>query len=128
MRTRTAGRSVWTTAIILCIAAAGVAKDNKDRERVYDAPFDKVWNACVQAANENYTITHSEKASGVLSFKQGMSWRTNSWGMDIGVTLVAVSDTQTKVTIPQKQKSQVSWAGSAITKKFFGAVDEKLKD
>jgi hypothetical protein len=128
MKTSIVRRIVWTAAILQCIVAVGIAKDNKDRERAYDAPFEKVWNACVQAANEKYTITHSEKASGVLSFKQGMSWKTNSYGMDVGVTVVAVSDTQTKVTInPQKQKSQLSWAGSDITKKFFEAVDKNLK-
>jgi hypothetical protein len=115
-------------AIILCIVMVGTAQDNKNRERVYDAPFEKVWSACIQAASEKYVITHSEKASGVLSFKQGMSWKTNSYGMDVGVTVVAVSDTQTKVTLnPQKQKSQLSWAGSDITKKFFEAVDKNLK-
>jgi hypothetical protein len=112
---------------MLCIVTVGTAQDNKNRERVYDAPFEKVWSACVQAASEKYVITHSEKASGVLSFKQGMSWKTNSYGMDVGVTVVAVSDTQTKVTLnPQKQKSQLSWAGSDITKKFFEAVDKNL--
>jgi hypothetical protein len=127
MRTGVARRTVWATAIMLCIVTVGTAQDNKNRERVYDAPFEKVWSACVQAASEKYVITHSEKASGVLSFKQGMSWKTNSYGMDVGVTVVAVSDTQTKVTLnPQKQKSQLSWAGSDITKKFFEAVDKNL--
>jgi hypothetical protein len=108
--------------------SVGTAQDNKNRERVYDAPFEKVWNACVQAASEKYVITHSEKASGVLSFKQGMSWKTNSYGMDVGVTVIAVSDTQTKVMLnPQKQKSQLSWAGSDITKKYFEALDKNLK-
>jgi hypothetical protein len=115
-------------AIMVCAAALTAAQDSKGRERVYDAPFEKVWNACVQSASEKYVITHSEKASGVLSFKQGMSWATNSYGMDVGVTVIAVGDTQTKVILnPQKQKSQLSWAGSDITKKFFDAVDKKLK-
>ncbi len=128
MKTSVARRIVWAMAIILCIVMVGTAQDNKNRERVYDAPFEKVWSACIQAASEKYVITHSEKASGVLSFKQGMSWKTNSYGMDVGVTVVAVSDTQTKVTLnPQKQKSQLSWAGSDITKKFFEAVDKNLK-
>jgi hypothetical protein len=48
--------------------------------------------------------------------------------MKVGVTVVAISDTQTKVTInPQKKQSQASWAGSDITKKFFGAVDQAVK-
>lgn len=104
------------------------AKDKKDRERVYDAPFDKVWTACVRAANEKYTITFSNKADGVISFEQGMSWKTNSWGMKVGVTVVALGETQTKVTInPQKKQSQASWAGGDISRKFFAAVENALK-
>jgi hypothetical protein len=128
MRAIVARRILWVTTVTLCLVSAGTAQNNRNRERVYDAPFEKVWTACVQAASEKYVITNSEKASGVLSFKQGMSWKTNSYGMDVGVTIVAVSDTQTKVTLnPQKQKSQISWAGSDITKKFFEEVDKNLK-
>ena len=129
MRMKFAGRIAYITALMLCIAVTSTAAEKNDRERVYNAPFDKVWNACVQAANEKYTITHSEKASGVLSFKQGVSWKTNSYGMDVGVTVVALSDTQTKVILnPQKQQSQLSWAGGNITKTFFGAVDKILNE
>ena len=120
---------VLATLVTLCVVAVGTAKDNVDRERVYDAPFEKVWNACVQAAQKKYTITHSDRASGVLSFKQGLSLRTNSYGMNVDVTVVAVNDTQTKVTLnPHKKvKTQLTWAGGDITKKFFAAVDKILK-
>jgi hypothetical protein len=128
MRRNLQQRVAWITALILCITVVSSAGDKNDRERVYNAPFDKVWNAACRL-NEKYTITHSEKASGVLSFKQGMSWKTNSYGMDVGVTVVAVRDIQTKVILnAQKQKSQLSWAGGDITQKFFEAVDKNLKE
>jgi uncharacterized membrane-anchored protein len=129
MRTTFSRRIAWIAALLLCTAVLSAAKGKKgDHERIYNAPFNTVWNACVQAANEKYTITYSEKASGALSFKQGMSWKTNSYGMNVGVTVVALSDTQTKVIInPQKKRSQLSWAGSDITKTFFKAVDNNLK-
>jgi hypothetical protein len=106
-----------------------VAKDKvKDRERVYDAPFDRVWTACVQSASEKYTVTFSNKPDGVISFEQGMSWKTNSWGMKVGVTVVPLGETKTKVILnPQKKQSQLSWAGGDITKKFFAAVEKALK-
>ena len=129
MRPNFARRSALLLAVLLCSVAANAAKTDKDHERVYQAPFNTVWNACVQAANEKYTITYSEKASGALSFKQGMSWKTNSYGMNVGVTVVSVSDSQTKVMInPQKQKSQLSWAGKSIEKNFFGTVDKILNE
>jgi hypothetical protein len=112
---------------LLFMAALG--KDNKERERVYDAPFDKVWTACVQAANEKYTVKLAQKADGVISFEQGGSLRSNSYGTIVGVTVVAVSDNATKVTInPQNKQAQLfARAGADITKKFLAAVEEKLK-
>ena len=122
-------RKTVLVAIMTCMIGVGTAKDNsKDRERVYDAPFDKVWAACVQAASEKYTVTHSDKGSGVLTFHQGLSWRTNSYGMNVGVTVISVTESETKVILnPQKEKSQISSAGSSITKKFFETVDKALK-
>ena len=129
MKNNLVRRAVWATVLTLCMMAVATAKDNsKNRERVYDAPFDKVWAACVQMANQKYTVTFTNKADGVISFEQGISWKTNSWGMKVGVAVVAISDTQTKVTInPQKKQAQVSWVGSDITKKFFAGVDKALK-
>jgi hypothetical protein len=121
-------RRAIASVVLLFSVPMLFAKDNKDRERTYDVPFDKVWTACVRTANEKYTITFSNKADGVISFEEGMSWRTNSWGMRVGVTVVAITDTQTKVMInPQKKQSQASWAGRDITKKFFAAVDQAVK-
>lgn len=121
-----------TTAILLMLSLSAIAllgKDNKDKERVYDAPLDRVWTACVQAANEKYTVAFANKADGVISFEQGGSLRLNSYGTVVGVTVVALSNTATKVTInPQNKQAQLfSRAGGDITKKFFAAVEEKLK-
>jgi hypothetical protein len=96
--------------------------------RTYDAPFDKVWIACVQAASEKYVVTHSEKESGILSFEQGPSWKSNSWGTDVGVSVIKISDTQTEVIVhPQKKQAQLFANLGSISKTFFKAVEEKLK-
>lgn len=95
---------------------------------MYDVPFDEVWTACVQAASEKYTVTHSDKTSGVLTFQQGMSWKTNSYGMNIGVTVIQVNENRTEVVLnPQKIKSRSSWADGDITKKYFAVVGKALK-
>ena len=116
--------------ICYSVPPLGFAKDsdNKDRERMYDAPFDKVWSACVVAANEKFTLEHSEKASGVLSFKTGVS--AASYGFTVGVTVIQVNENKTKVVLnPQKKQLQVAWgAGGRIGKKFFDAVDQSLKE
>jgi hypothetical protein len=70
MRAIVARRILWVTTVTLCLVSAGTAQNNKNRERVYDAPFEKVLTACVQAASEKYVITNSEKASGALSLSR----------------------------------------------------------
>lgn len=114
-------------AVALLLFSSLVASAASDRDRTFDAPYDKVWIACVQAASQKYTIIHTDKESGILSFTQGKSFTTNSNGMNVGVTVIKVNDNQTEVIInPQKKEFQISWAGGTITKTFFKLVEEKL--
>ena len=95
------------------------------KQHVYNAPFDKVWMACVQTASEKFTVTFSDKASGVMSFKQGVT--LTSYGLSVGVTVVATDDEHTTVTLnPQKEKLQVNGGGS-LMQQFFDLVDKRLK-
>ena len=48
-------RRAIASVVLLFSVPMLFAKDNKDRERTYDVPFDKVWTACVRTANEKYT-------------------------------------------------------------------------
>jgi hypothetical protein len=84
--------------------------------------------ACIRAASEKFAVTHSDKASGILTFEQGMSWRTNSWGMKVGVTVLPIAESQMKVVVhPQAIRSQIlSNADSKVTATFFEAVDRIL--
>ena len=94
-------------------------------ERNYDAPFDKVWTACVQAASENYTITHSERESGILSFEKAASFHTET---DVNVSVVKISNTQTKVIVhPQKKQAQILSDATSVAKTYVKAVEEELK-
>jgi hypothetical protein len=87
-----------------------------------------VWDACVQAANSQFTLEHSEKASHALSFKSGTS--ATSWGFDVGVSLVKISDKKTRVILnPQKRRLQLAWgAGGRIADKYFDAVQKSLAE
>jgi hypothetical protein len=114
-------------AVVLMLVLAGSLFAANDKEQVYNAPFDKVWAATVKAANEKFTLIHSEKESGVLSFETGTS--TTSYGFTVGVSVTKLADDKTKVTVnAQKKRAQVAWgAGDRIAKKFFDAVEENLK-
>lgn len=88
-------RAIVRLTLSLCVlstlaAFAGAqyvtARDDKnkkdDKERIFDAPYDKVWDACIASASENFIIDHSEKDSGILSFHSGISF--TSAGFSVG--------------------------------------------
>jgi hypothetical protein len=113
--------------ILLLLFGSLVARAaNNNQEHTYDAPFDKVWTACVQAASEKYKVTHSERESGILSFENAAaSFHTET---DVSVSVVKVSDTQTKVIVhPQKKQAQLRSDAGSVAKTYLEAVDEKLK-
>ena len=62
-----------TLLALLIFGLAVFAADNKakqdDQLRFYDAPFEKVWDACVSSANENFVIEYGAKDSGILKFQ-----------------------------------------------------------
>jgi hypothetical protein len=120
--------------LALCsFSAIAFAKDkdrdhSKDPERVFDAPFDAVWTACVRTASEKYILEHSEKASGLLTF----STPPSPWSdvkLAANVVVMSVDDKKTSVVVnTQKKAGAVSWGeGGQLRKKFFDAVAQKLK-
>jgi hypothetical protein len=122
---------IVASLLVASLSIAGFAKDNdKDRERIYDAPFDKVWAACVRAANEEFTLAHSEKASGVLTFTQTLAPGSSERFyvppvvVAIGVTVIRMNDTRQRVLVSRGAANVVGW----IWKKYFGVVDQLLKE
>jgi hypothetical protein len=87
-------------------------------ERIYDAPFEKVWTVCVQTANERWKVTHTDQANGKLEFRQGVSFKTNSWGMNVHVAVTKVDESQTKVslTFEKIDPLELSWAAKDIAR------------
>jgi hypothetical protein len=100
----------------------------KDRERVYQADFDTLWKACIQAANETYVVEHSDKESGIFSFDTGKQTRAKRYR--IGVTIKTEEGKGTKVTLRlQVIQGPSLWGGGKdkTVAKFWDAVAEKLK-
>lgn len=132
-------RALCGLLAIMVLSAIAVGDDkskdkDKDKEkaedkvRVYDAPFDKVWTACVASANENFVIEHSDKDSGILNFHSGTSLTSN--GFRVGVVVMKTDDEKVRVQLnTQKKKQLFAWgAGGRISDKFFKGVERFLKE
>jgi hypothetical protein len=104
------------------------AFDGKPNERTYNAPFEKVWTVCVQTANEKWKVTHTDQANGILTFRQGMSFKTNTWGMNVRVTIGRVDESHTKVMLTSEKIDplELSWAARDIAKRFFATLDNSF--
>jgi hypothetical protein len=120
-------------AVLLCGARllwplAVWASDGKPIERIYNVPLEKVWVVCVQTANEKWKVTHTDQANGVLKFRQGISFKTNSWGLNVRVTVGRVDESHTKVTLTSEiiDPLELSWGGRGIAKRFFAALDDSF--
>jgi len=111
--------------VFLATSTAVVALGG-EKERVFDGTYDAVWDACVRAANQEFTLEHSEKQSGVLSFRTGAS--LTSWGFRVGVIVTEIDENRIRVTLnPQKTQFQFAWgAGGRIADKYFKAVRMNL--
>ena len=120
-------RSPWLPLLLLISVFSVVSLQADSKEQSFPANYDATWAACVKAANSEFTLEHSEKESGVLSFRTGTSM--TSWGFTVGVTVEAIDANHTRVTLnPQKERLQFAWgAGGRIAKKFFKAVEKEMK-
>jgi hypothetical protein len=52
---------------------------DKGKEQVFQHSKEDVWNACVKAASQQFTLDYSDKESGVLSFSSGISLTSNGF-------------------------------------------------
>jgi len=98
-----------------------------DKERIYNRTFEEMWKACMKAASEENVVEFSDKETGILTYKSGMSMA--SWGFRISVSLTKVEENRTRVKLTtQKTRGQlVAWgAGGRTVNKFFDGVDKLL--
>lgn len=118
--------------ILLLAVSAAVGDDKKEKEddktKVFDAPYEKVWEAAIASANANFVIEHSEKESGILNFHSGMSMASN--GFRCGVVVTKTDDGKVRVQLNTQKKAQLfAWgAGGRIADKFFKGMTKYLKE
>jgi len=114
--------------LVVLSVTAGIAKDKDDKTRTYDVSFEKVWEAVVASANENFVIEHSDKESGILNFHSGISMASN--GFRCGVVVKKTDDGKVRVQLNTQKKAQLfAWgAGGRIADKFFKGVENYLKE
>jgi hypothetical protein len=97
------------------------------KEQDYSASKQAVFNATVKVIQKDWNITFMDRESGIISFKTGTSLRSN--GMECQVSVIAVSETETKLRVgAQKTGGQwVAWgAGGSIASKIFKGVEDEL--
>ena len=107
-----------TVLALFIMGAAVLAADDKgkndDNRRFFDATFEKVWDACLSSANENFVIEFGAKDSGILKF---VVWRS---GEIVGVIVRKADDGKVRVQISSESKN--------TTRTFFAGVEKYLKD
>lgn len=110
---------------MLLLVLPAFAKED-DRLRTYTKSYDQIWEACIASASENFTIAHSDKASGTLTFQTGISF--TSAGFTVSVVLKQTEE-NVLVRLNPQARGLGNWgAGGRIVKKFFKGVDQYLKD
>jgi hypothetical protein len=96
-------------------ALNATAEDKRDDQlRFYDAPFEKVWDACVSSANENFVIEYGAKDSGILKF---VVWHS---GEIVGVVVRKTDDGRVRVQSSSRSKSTI--------RTFFTGVEKYLRE
>ena len=107
-----------TVLALLMIGTAVLAAADKDKQddnpRSFDAPLERVWDACVSSANENFVIEYGAKDSGILKFQV---WHS---GEIVGVVVRKTDDGKVRVQISSRSKS--------TTVMFFAGVEKYLKE
>jgi len=107
-----------TLSALLILGFAAFAADDKvkqdDQFRFYYAPFEKVWDACVSSANENFVIEYGAKDSGILKFQV---WHS---GEIVGLVVRKTDDGRVRAQISSRSKSTI--------RTFFTGVEKYLKE
>ena len=86
-----------------CSSPAKVAASRgQGRKEVYNATYDDVWAAAVEAAQSgDLFILHSDKANGYIAARRGI--RPETFGENVGIWVQPVSPLQTKVEVVSRQ-------------------------
>jgi len=96
------------------VFASSVKDQQDDQPRFYSGSVERVWDACVSSANENFVIEFGARDSGILKFRV---WRT---GEIAGVVIRKTDDGRVRVQLSSRSKGTV--------RIFFTGVEKYLKE
>lgn len=117
-------------SMMFTLGLLGLLAEDKPKvdpnERTYQAAFDDIWKACVETANENYSVSYTDKQSGILQFETGSSIKSTPFR--VGVTVLQIEGEKVRVKLSLQQKAGIFGFGTKgrIAKKFFKELEKKL--
>jgi hypothetical protein len=125
MRHNNLGRAMLLLALITVLPLSLFAGAPKIKQ--FDGSMDDVFTAALKAAQSNWSVTFSDRASGLVSFNTGTSFTSN--GMECSATLQEMKDGKIQISLKtQKKHGQiVAWGvGDRIADKWFKAIAAQL--
>jgi hypothetical protein len=103
--------SLAVTALLVgCATQRQVAsKEGAGTRLVYNAPFDSVWRAAVDASQrDGLEVTSSDRSTGYIAARRTV--RVHTFGENVGIWLRQVSPSQTEVEVVSRQAGPpVAW-------------------
>ena len=86
-----------------CSTSRSVATlEGQGHRKVYAAPFDSVWRAAVDAAQQgDLEILNADRPNGYIAARRGM--RMETFGENVGVWIKRVAPDQTEVAVVSRQ-------------------------
>ena len=97
--------AILALAVLLtgCSTQKSVANaEGKGTKQAFDAPYDSVWRAAVDAAQQNdLQILNADRARGYISARRGI--RVETFGENVGVWVTSLSPSRTQVEVVSRQ-------------------------
>ncbi len=109
-----------------CATPTQVAQsEGKGRVQVYDAPYEDVWNAAVDAAQTgDLEVRNADKAQGYIATGRGIKLHT--FGENVGIWVREVAPRQTQVEIVSRQAGPPKFWFKNWQDKIFASISANL--
>lgn len=119
-------RTLISVLILFLALGISIKAFASPKVATFDGSPDEVFNAAVLAAQKDWKVTQTDRATRTLSFVTRVSVRT--WGMDCTVLITEIPGGKTQVTLRTVMKYQIyAWgAGDSIAKEYFATIEDEL--
>lgn len=122
-------RTSILAAALLTLSLPAFAEEDK-KSRVYNVSVERAFMAAAQVVAKEWQVLHSDKDTGIVSFRTGRNMRT--WtGFDMTVLCEPLEDGQTRVSVHAQRRSSdqlFSWKeGDRIASTLHKKLAEKLE-